>query len=308
MAPDDQRGQHDWAVVATIRNSFFAPPKTTHRIISMTVELGIEATTVLLGGLGLCYWLLRQSLTQLLNRSVAKSTDAYKAELQQATDAHKSDLEATNQRELERLRAELSRSTQHEVERLKFDLVQQNEAARHALQVELVKMQSSHGKKHEMYPELYEKLRMAEGAIAGLRGARLGSSYEGFGTEDFERLFSENRLPSELKEKLHTTLMTDRKKGVELVQRALYGAEFGRAHGLHVAANNFLILKALYATPTLVDKARTALKELWDAWVEADMGRNEARLNVGPKYSAHIEAAQAALRALESEMRGELSV
>jgi hypothetical protein len=121
---------------------------------------------------GLCYWLLKLSLTSALNRSVSKSTETHKADLQRELTEHKTTLEAANQQELEKLRAALSNDNQRDLERLKADLSRQNEEGRHGLQIELLKVQSAHGKKHEIYPALFEKLRMTEGAIAGLRGVR----------------------------------------------------------------------------------------------------------------------------------------
>jgi hypothetical protein len=269
--------------------------------------LSPAVAVVLLGILGLAYWLLKQSLTQLLNRSVANSAAEFKAQLDRDLAQRKADLEAKNQEILERLRADLSRANETDLERVKAALAQQNEATRHTLQIELMKVQSAHGKKHEVYPELYEKLRRAEGAIASLRGLRQVPSYDGFGESDFEKLLSANGFPSDLRQRIQESIRSDRRQGIQDLQRVMYQMEFGRAESLHAEARNFLVLKALYAKPTLVEHARLVLQELWGAWVEADMGRTDISLSVGPQYKKHMEACQAAMSMVESEMRTELS-
>ena len=183
-------------------------------------------------------------------------------------------------KELENQKHELGRIT----ERLKFDL-----------QSEMLKAQISAAQIHEVYPKLLEEIRMAEGALGPFIGAYGVPSWEGCGRPDFERVLSEQKVPSKTQEAILTTLDRDPLAGIKRLEEVLRDLERGRARLQINQAQNYRILKALYLSPEVQVLASTVTKLLSDAWFDAKNGEG-----VAARWEAVAGAHNALLRRVEA--------
>lgn len=194
------------------------------------------------------------------------------------------------------------------LEAFKGDLGRETERLRHDLQREMLKAQLSTGALHLVYPRLFDKLRRAHGAIAGLMGTRFTGTFEGYDRADIESTLSELRIPGEMRRRVLESFDRDRDEGVRRLKALGRRREVADARAVYVKAQNYFVLKSLFASKEVKDQVKVALDHLWKAWVEVDVGGmpgNPSGVNY-EKHDLSVAAATQALNLLETTMRKEL--
>ncbi len=260
--------------------------------------LGGPATVI--GGL---YWGLKEGLIRSLDRTLER----YKAELQRQNDSHRSDLNARNEQQVERLKAELSFASQQELERLKAELALQSESIRHQYQMDQLKLATANKQKHEVYASLLEKIRFAEGAVGSLWGARFAPGLDQYTDEELASFLNEKSVSPGRRDDLLAGIKQDRTKGMKEVQKIVRNIELSEARGKVTEAKNFILLKALYATADLKRAALAITGTLWNTWTEVHVGELNPTGSGFEKYQALLDKAREQVEALEEAMRKELS-
>lgn len=181
----------------------------------------------------------------------------------------------------------------------KAELGRLTEQLKHGLEREMLKAELSTSKAHQVYRSLYEKIVRAHGAVSGLVGLGFASSYEGCDAEDFKRVLERAKLSHGESERILRAIETERRTGVEELQRALRQAGFHNAQIQVLKAKNYQILKALDLSPSVQSAAGEITTVLWNAWVDT----HTAQMPGNPEAGRMMKDARNALRELESKSK-----
>ncbi len=225
-------------------------------------------------------WALKSSIEAGLNRSVQRDIEALKAE---------------NQRQLEHLKNELTRQSQLEVERQKANL-----------QAELQKAQHTTTRLHDIYPELVQKLRVAEGAVAGLWGARRSTDLSRHDEADFAELLKRLRIPGEEREETLALLRGDKEAGIKQLERLQRRVELIDAREKINDLKNFVLLKEIYISKEVYEAHWAVIRKLSDAHVEVEVGEAHPGSGVGSQFFPLVQQASKDIPAIIDRMRSEL--
>jgi hypothetical protein len=200
----------------------------------------------------------------------------------------------------ESIKAALTRSLTVQAELLKYEL-----------QREMLKAQLSTTQSHALYPRLLAKLHRANGVLAGHYGLRFSPSYEDHSQKDFERIVSELNLPGNERDRILGMLNTDRRSGVNELEKVMRREELQRARRLIIQARNFAILKSVFLSNPVKDLAIEITKTLWSAWVDIDVNsmpgvEGSDREKFFKSAQEGLKRATEQLEEIEKAMRDEL--
>ena len=147
-----------------------------------------------------------------------------------------------------------------EIEKFKHELDVQKEIIKQDLSKEAQKVSYLSTSKQALYPELYEKLRICEGAVGLLHGLRYGTDYFKLDNTDLEKLILNSKLYDSLKQSIISNLKIDRNEAIKQMQSEFRNLEFFKTKRYCQEAKNFVIIKSLYFTPTVRDLAFEIIK------------------------------------------------
>jgi hypothetical protein len=159
---------------------------------------------------------------------------------------------------------------------------------------------------HQVYPLLFERLRRAEGAVAGLMGLQYAPTFEEYDVADFERHLKNLKLPGGERTRLMRELEQDRPTGIKELNMTARRVDLQRARGRLFRTRNYLVLKSLYLSDPVKSAALEAWDTLWGVWVDLDVGSEAKDPSFFKTARVNLEAAATRLLALEGMMRSEL--
>lgn len=195
------------------------------------------------------------------------------------------------------------------LEAFKGALATEAERHRHELQRETMKAQLSANQLNVIYPQLFAKLRRADGAIGGLVGLRYGPSYDGYSRDDIVETLESMKLPGEYRDRVLSHFDRVRDEGIRELKRVSRDVESERARVTHTRARNYLILKSLFVSPEVKKLGHGILKDLWKAWTLVQAGAApRTRGTDYDKIGTALDSATKQLDELEELMGRELRV
>lgn len=150
------------------------------------------------------------------------------------------------------------------------DLERVRDAFQFQVQQAMLSIQIQTEKTHEIYPELYEKLRVAEGAIGSLLGLRESPTWEEYSVDDLKSLMERRGVVSGQIERIAQAINQNRRDGLKEMNEYLRMIELNEAKGKHHEAKNYVVLKNLYMTDEIAEECFTICKHLWAAIVDAN--------------------------------------
>lgn len=190
---------------------------------------------------------------------------------------------------------------------LQRDLTAEAEQLKHGLQREMLKAQLSTTQHHVVYPRLFERLRRAEGAVAGLTGLTFEASYEGYDHNDFERVLDDLKLPSGERARLAAALERNPRSGADELRATTRRVKLERARQRLFRTKNYIILKSLFLTDPVKKAALDAWGVLWHAWVDLETAFESKDGKLQLQANRELEVVGNRLQALEALMRAELN-
>lgn len=251
--------------------------------------------------------LFEVSISKSADRVLATHKAALDAKNQEAIERLKSDLSTKNQEALERLKAELGSANAKEIEQAKAGFAAENESLRHRYQLERFRVEMATKHRDEVYSELLDKIRRAEGAVAPLRGFREVPNLENFSENDLRKLLDDLSITEKLKTEHLEKVQRDRKAGLRAVEQLMYRVDIRKAGQLLSDAKNHLILKELYVSPDVEELAFEVINEFRYAQIEAEVSEDSGGSYAGKNFPKHMESATKKLAELKALMRRELT-
>jgi hypothetical protein len=235
-----------------------------------TIAVWVASLLTSVGAGAFFSWLFKESLGRLLQRSLEKDVERYKSELSAQS-------------------------------------AQQLEHLRHEMQKQMLRAQLATTKTHEVYSNLYKKLREVEGRVAGLLGVRFSTDLSTHSSEQIAAYLERLRIPGDERDEVVALYQTDRRTAIEKLDKLARRVEEIEARSAHNDATRYLVEEGIFVSKPVRDLAQKVLTELWSAWVANDMmGRDVVLDRWLEGFRKSTEAAKADLETLENLMRDDL--
>ena len=184
----------------------------------------------------------------------------------------------------------------------KSELDRMRDAFQFQVQQAMLSIQIKTERTHEIYPELWEKLRMAEGGTSRMLGLRESPTYGDFSIEDFKAMLVERKVIPGHIEKLLSAIQSDRNSGIAKLRDFLRFVEWNEAKLQHQEAKNFIVLKQLYMTDEIADMSFKICEHIWFAIVDANPEDIQASM-----FRKNMGAVEQMMNALKEKIRAELT-
>lgn len=157
-------------------------------------------------------------------------------------------------------------------------------------------------KVHEVYPELYEKLVIAQGRASRLLGIKMTYTWEEFSLNDLRTMMASRKIVSGKIEQIITEISVNRASGLKEMNDYLHMIEIQQAEQELLSARNFVALKSLYMTDEITKDSFDVCDNIWSAIVDADPQHLDYKL-----YKATIDKVAIQMEAIKAKMRKELT-
>lgn len=137
---------------------------------------------------------------------------------------------------------------QKEVNRHKQELDSQTERLKSGLQREAMQSECLINGKHTIYPELYKKLLIAEGALLVNEGLRFTLDDSVLTDDDIKGILEQNNVLASQIDEILSTLKRDRNAGIEKYRKMIMQCEVSEARRALTDAKNYFFVNELYLT------------------------------------------------------------
>jgi hypothetical protein len=165
-------------------------------------------------------------------------------------------------------------------------------------------------KSEEVYSQLVQKLRVAEGKICSLWGAGYSPDFSRYSEEDLTRVLEDAKPPGKDKEQVLAMLQSDRNAAIQEIQKLRRQKELNDARRANEGAKNHIILEGIFMTKAVRDLALKVSTSLSHAWVDVHVGEDAASAgapgNFHQDFIRDSERATALMAELEDKMRTDL--
>jgi hypothetical protein len=195
-------------------------------------------------------------------------------------------------REIEAFKASLSNTAEF----LKFEL--QKDAARANLFSNNI---------YSIYPELFQKARIAHGIVDGIYGFRYVNSWDGFVRSDFEKVLADRNIPSGKRDDILAAIESNRSNGLKALDELLWGLEFSDAHKALFEFKNYTLLKEVFISTEIKLMALEIHKELISAKVDAEISRRDLQRDYFKSMKASIDKSGQIIDHLANKIHMELN-
>lgn len=196
-----------------------------------------------------------------------------------ARDAVLAAMNRSAQKDLETKKIEL----QKEIEKFKSDLEREKDRHRHDLARDAAKITMYNAKSHDLYAELFELLRRAEGAVGLLTGLRQLPDWEKLSKKDIEEAMIEYGIPPDKACFTLAHLESNKHKTIEAVRGMYRLQDQINAEEKTRTAKNFTILKEIYISEEITGKTFELLKLFNDIIIDVEFMDTDASF----RKSAH---------------------
>ena len=228
---------------------------------------------------------------------------------------------AEHDHQLATLRAELERNNAHALEQYKFDLqlraqgqIEQarsslaawNEGVRHEFEKQRFRAQLVTARTQEVYSRLILLVRLAEGKVAGLLGARFDPTFEDHSIEELEKVLDAAKTPGIERSQIVSLFTENREEGIRRLNKARRRLEMHQAREAHHEAKNHVVLEGIFMTREVRDLAFEALQAIWSAWVDAEMVEQAHLPTNFESFFLNTKKAADLVAQLENRMREDL--
>lgn len=152
----------------------------------------------------------------------------------------------------------------------KAEIDKVRDAFQFQIQQAMLSFQLKTTKTHEIYPELYEKLRIAQGAASSLLGLSIKPTWEEYSEKDLEEMLQRRNIVSGQITVLLSAIQTNRQSGIKEMDKYLRMVQYNEASAYHAEAKNFITLKNLYLSDEVSELCYETCKNIWSAIVDAN--------------------------------------
>ncbi len=197
----------------------------------------------------------------------------------------------------------LSVAANIDVEKFKATLGETAEHLKYDLQKDIARSQLYSNSIFSIYPDLFQKVRIAQGIVLNFYGLRYASTWDGFVEVDFEKILSEKNVATGIRQELLSAITSDREAGIKKLEQFLREVEFSDAHKALVEIMNFVMLKEIFITEEIRALALDIHKMLVSAKVDADMARQDTR---NPKWMTDMRKTMSDLEPKIDTLRGHI--
>lgn len=184
----------------------------------------------------------------------------------------------------------------------KADLDRVRDNFQFQIQQAMLSIQKTTEKTHEVYPELYEKLHIAQSAVGRLLGLRESPTWEEYSLTDLESMMARRGVVSGQIQRLSDQIAANRPSGIIEMDKYLRIIEFEEVKGKFRDLKNYVVLKDLYITQEISEESFNVTKFLWGAIVDAASERVQ-----WDSYQKNIAEADKLIASIKLKMRAELT-
>lgn len=202
----------------------------------------------------------------------------------------------------ESLKSKLTLEVEQRLNQQKADLEKIRDSFQFQIQQAMLTFQLQTTKAHEFYPELYEKLKIAEGHAGRPLGIKMAYTWEEYSLDDLKTMMINRKVVSGKIDELLTLIKSDRPDGIKKMDKYLNMVEHQQSERLLVEARNFLTLKSLYMTDEITNDCYTVCDEIWSAIVDAHPDHRDYKT-----YKASLDKVDKQMISVKEKMRKALT-
>jgi hypothetical protein len=228
-------------------------------------------------------WLLKKSI---------------EAKIREDVDTRLQSLKDTNARALEGYKDQLSSQSNLTLERAKVEL---DRARWYA--------QQAGTRRQEVYPVLFEQVRVAEGLTGSIWGFRRGGvDFRKLDADEIAAKLTELKVNNRARDEILKDLLEHRNEAYARLEEFARNAEIAKAEAANIELNNMVLTKALFLSPDVEARCWSIHKKLSAAWLDVHMAERVARSDptYGEKWQPLMSEVATEIAELKGAMRDEL--
>jgi hypothetical protein len=177
----------------------------------------------------------------------------------------------------ERIKAGIAAQVQKEVNSHKQQLDTLTEYIKHDIQKNTIKAQLHTTNLHATYPELYKKLIIAHGAIAGLNNFSWVTNYKEYSPEDIIELLKDRNVLRSTTEDIIETFRHNPDEGDKKLKKLMTDLKISDAQKAHQDMKNYWLINELYLDDRISKAIDGFNKDLAKVWASAISPREPGR-------------------------------
>jgi hypothetical protein len=165
-------------------------------------------------------------------------------------------------------------------------------------------------KKHEIYSELYKKLKIADGMIRSLVGFKREPSFEEYNKKDMEKYLIKKGVLESYARKLLVKFDTEKDSCIKDIRNYLALIEYNEAIKKYEEAKNYFLIQELYLSDELAGNVLSLIKSLGSLSIDYDPQFSELRRSEDKRKEINEEEKKclASLEIIKNTMKKELSI
>lgn len=206
----------------------------------------------------------------------------------------------------ESLKRLLDRSLQKNVAEYKHELDTQKEVIKLEIQKNAFSSQMATTSIYKIYPELFQKFRIAQGDIASLCGVTNELTFEEYNAQDIRGYLESQKIPNGKIEELIEQISENRENGIRRMKAYMRGIRRNQIDRALMQAKNFQYLNSIFCSDEVVAILNNLGDTLTSSFVDMTVGEgDETMFRRGA--DAIRNAARTQIAELEARMKVELN-
>ncbi len=194
-----------------------------------------------------------------------------------------------------------------EIEKYKSSLVTTTELLKFELQKDATRAQLFSNSIFSIYPDLFQKVRIARGIIGGIYGFRYSNTWDGYARPDFEKVLADKNIPTGFRDEVINAIEENRALGIKKLDELLWNLEFSEAHGALAELKNYYLLKEIFLSDPVKEFIEKIHKDLISAKVDADMSRRDNSRDYLRDMKSALDRVESSTAELAIQIRRELN-
>jgi hypothetical protein len=209
----------------------------------------------------------------------------------------------------ESVRGWLGLRLQNEVNAHKQALDTLTERFKHDLQIEMIKVEVYTKSKFKVYPELFEKMQYAHGAVTRLWSLNFKADTSRYTEADIHSILEQKHVAEGERKDIIARFQANRDRGLEQFNKLMRSIELQEARSSRIEASNYLLLNELFLSTDVASLGKDVLDSLSKVWTIVHVSEQPGGHTSGlsEKWPEATKKANDSLSLLRDTMRSEIT-
>ncbi|MBC7660461.1 MAG: hypothetical protein H7249_12250 [Chitinophagaceae bacterium] len=210
---------------------------------------------------------------------------------------------------LERAKTRIELENQKQLANHKQTMDTYTESMKHSLLREMVRVEHTICSKFQIYPKLFAKFVRVQGAMEGLMGFSITTSYENATRTDIENMLKANNILDGEQQKILAEFDYDQTRGIKSFERIMAHVKNRESRATLQKAKNYWLLNELFISEDINKIATDLFLHLANAYAAGSSWTTLSTASfeeTSARHTAGIEGAKKCMSRLKSRMNHEL--